>query len=278
MTLDERFAAHAREWGVTVNEIRTTETSQLGFGTRDDRPVVLKVIRKENGEEWRCGEVLEAFGGKGMIAPIAHEPGAVLLPRLIPGHDLVSLSRDDGDDEATKIIASVLHRMSSAPAHLAGIRSVDQMQPEFGQFRDGAEGFIPMRYVDRAEELFAELCATQRDVRLLHGDLHHYNVLFDQNAGWVAIDPWGVNGENEFEVGASLRNPIDAPLLLSDPKVMDRRLKTYAACLALDVDRAVKWAFATTVLAILWPCEPGLSSDLRIPFALAACSLYELMN
>jgi streptomycin 6-kinase len=172
----------------------------------------------------------------------------------------------------------LLLRMFSAPAHLAGIRSVGHMQPEFAQFRAEAEGVIPVSYVDRAGELFAELCATPRDVRLLHGDLHHYNVLFDRNAGWVAIDPWGVIGEKEFEVGACLRNPIDALQLLSDPKVMERRLKTYEAMLNIDADRALKWAFASAVLAILWPCEPGVGPELRFPFALAARSMHELMK
>jgi streptomycin 6-kinase len=274
----KRFAAHAREWDVKVNEIRTTETSQLGFGTRGDRPVVLKVIRTENGEEWRCGEVLEAFGGAGMIRPIAHKPGAALLPRLTPGHDVVSLCCEGGDDEATEIIASLLQRMSMAPAHPPGIRSVDRMQPEFAQFRDGGKGFIPTSYVDRAEALFAELCATQRNVRLLHGDLHHYNVLFDTNAGWVVIDPWGVIGEIEFEIGAALRNPVDAPALLSDTSVIERRLRTYEARLNIDADRALKWAFATAVLAILWPCEPGIGPELRAPFALAARSMHEIIE
>lgn len=278
MTVDERFTAHAREWRVKVHEIRTTETSQLGFGSCGDRPVVLKVICKETGEEWRCGEVLEAFGGLGMIAPIAHAPGAVLLPRLIPGHDLVSVSCEGDDDEATGIIASLLQRMSSAPARLAGIRSVDQLHPEFVQFRAGGEGVIPMSYVDRAEALFAELSATQRDVRLLHGDLHHYNVLFDAGAGWVAIDPWGVMGEIEFEVGAALRNPLDAPALLGDPSVIERRLRTYETQLNCNGDRALKWAFATTVLGILWPFEAGIGQDPRAPFALAARSMLELMT
>ena len=42
---------------------------------------------------------------------------------------------------------------------------------------------------------------------LLHGDLQHYNVLLDKDRGWVAIDPKGVVGELEYEVGALLRNP-----------------------------------------------------------------------
>jgi streptomycin 6-kinase len=45
-------------------------------------------------------------------------------------------------------------------------------------------------------------------VRLLHGDLQHYNVLLDRKRGWLAIDPKGVVAEGEFELGAALRNPI----------------------------------------------------------------------
>lgn len=90
VNVDDRVAAHARDWRVTIHEIRTTETSQLGFGTRDGRAVVLKVIRKENGEEWNCGSVLAAFRGQGMIRPIEYTAGAVLLPRLQPGRELAS--------------------------------------------------------------------------------------------------------------------------------------------------------------------------------------------
>jgi streptomycin 6-kinase len=42
--------------------------------------------------------------------------------------------------------------------------------------------------------------------------LHHYNVLFDiESAVWVAIDPKGVVGELEYEVGAIIRNPVENP-------------------------------------------------------------------
>ena len=276
MTLDERFAAHVRDWDVTVAEIRTTETSQLGFGTRRDQPVVLKVIRKENSEEWRCGEVLEAFRGAGIIRPIEYAAGAVLLPRLLPGDDLASWSGDGRDEKATEIIASLLQRMSGTPTRLDRLRLVDDMQSEFARFRSGADGFIPPHYVDRAQAMFSELCATQRNLRLLHGDLHHYNVLFDSGVGWVAIDPWGVVGETEFEIGPSLRNPLT--LLAQDPRVLERRLRTFEAFVPLDADRALKWAFATTVLAILWPVEAGIGLDLRKPFAAAARSMLTLLE
>jgi len=274
MTVDERSAVHAREWSVSIDEIRTTETSQLGFGTRKSQPVVLKVIRKENSEEWRSGEVLAAFGGA-LILPIASAPGAVLMPRLVPGYDLASICLAGRDDEATEIIASVVHRMPALDVDPAGWGSVERMQPDFAKYHDAGEGWIPHDFVDRAESLFVELCRTQRNVRLLHGDLHQYNVLFDTTAGWVAIDPQGPMGEIEFEVGASLRNP--AMDLLGSPRTLERRLRTYEDRLQLDAQRALMWAFATTVLGILWPFEQGVGLDLRAPFALAARSMHELL-
>lgn len=245
---------------------------------RGTEPVVLKVIRKENSEEWRCGEILDAFAGGGMIRPIAYTAGAVLLPRLRPGHDLVALVRQGRDDEATAIIASLIQQTKNAGIVPPGIGSVGRLREDFARFRHGGDGIIPLDYVDRAEALFDELCATQSRPRLLHGDLHHYNVLFDEDLGWVVIDPWGVVGESEFELGPSLRNPIDAPELLADPRVIERRLNMYTRCLGLDAERALKWTFATTVLAILWPVEDEFDPGLARPFAAAAHSMRQLLE
>ena len=245
---------------------------------RGTEPVVLKVIRKEHSEEWRCGEILDAFAGGATIRPIAYTAGAVLLPRLQPGHDLVALARHGRDDEATEIIASLIQQTKSAGLGPPGTGSVDRLRGDFARFRHGGDGIIPLDYVDRAEALFDDLCATQSNPRLLHGDLHHYNVLFDEDLGWVVIDPWGVVGESEFELGPSLRNPIDAPELLQDPRNIERRLRVHVERLALNADRALKWAFATTVLAILWPVEDGFDPGLARPFAAAAHSMRQLLE
>jgi streptomycin 6-kinase len=277
MTVEERLAAHARGWGVSIDETRSTETSLIGFGTRSGQPVVLKAIRRENSEEWRCGEILRAFQGQGMIQVLASANGAVLLPRLMPGHNLGSLCLEGKDDEASEILAAIIRRISTVSSEITWTGSVERLTSDFARFRDGAIGYIPVPFVDRAEAFFAELCATQRQPRLLHGDLHHHNVLFDGALGWVAIDPWGTIGEIEFEVGASLRNPVDAPHLLT-PAVIERRLRIFEEHLRFDVDRALKWAFATTVLGILWPVEPDIGLDLRGSFATAAHSMLRLLE
>jgi streptomycin 6-kinase len=99
-----------------------------------------------------------------------------------------------------------------------------------------------------AERIFFELCATQRRERLLHGDMHHENVLFDRARGWLAIDPKGVR---------PLRNPCGRPDLFAQPDVIRRRADLFARTLFIDSARALRWAFAQAVLAAIWQIEDG---------------------
>ena len=91
-------AAIAREWGVVVTQVLDTPSSLIAFGEQDAKPVVLKVV-KHGGDEWRAGEVLEAFGGSGVVRCYAHRPGAQLSERLVPGNPLVDHVHGGRDDD-----------------------------------------------------------------------------------------------------------------------------------------------------------------------------------
>ena len=62
-----------------------TESSVIAFCTAENKPVVLKLV-KQPGDEWRSGEILNAFDGNGVARVYEQAPGAVLLERLRPGH------------------------------------------------------------------------------------------------------------------------------------------------------------------------------------------------
>lgn len=270
--LAERVEGHVREWGVAVEETLETHSSLLLFGRRGARPVVLKVVR-EPGDEWRSGEVLEAFGGEGAARPLEHAGGAVLLERLEPGTALAALSLGGRDDEATGIIAGVILRMSGRRATTRSFTKVEDWAEGFGRYLSSGDERLPRELVTRAHETYLNLCATQRDVRLLHGDLQHYNVLFDERRGWVAIDPKGVVGEVEYEVGAALRNPYERPELFASAAAVERRLGIFAARLRLDPERALAWCFAQAVLSVVWTVEDGLPVGADSPPLLLARAL-----
>ena len=108
----DRGAELARDWRVSVDESFETPSSVISYGRRDDRPVVLKVV-KQRGDEWRSGEVLDAFAGRGVVRVYEHVDGAMLLERLEPGTSLAELAcTDDDDDQATNILADVIASMS----------------------------------------------------------------------------------------------------------------------------------------------------------------------
>jgi len=123
----------------------------------------------------------------------------------------------------------------------------------------------------RAAGLFFELCDSMVDVVVLHGDLHHENVL-RAGAGWLAIDAKGVVGEPAYEVGALLRNPKPHVLSLPHPgRVLARRARLLCDALELDPARVFAWAYAQAVLSAAWSVEDGEDPS----FAQAVAELLE---
>jgi streptomycin 6-kinase len=211
---------------------------------------------KQQGDEWHAGKVLRAFDGHGTVKVYESDAGAVLLERLHPAEQLVQLVRRGEDSQATEILAQIMQQMAGhiAPDHCPTI--LDWARG-FDRYLDTGDQQIPQDLVNEARDLYQTLAASQRGPMLLHGDLQHYNVLFDSNRGWVAIDPKGVVGEREYEVGAMLRNPVEQPDLFMSPATIDRRLDRLANNLNLDYERALSWAFAEAVLSAIWDVEDG---------------------
>lgn len=230
--------------------------------------VVLK-ISKHAGDESHSGKVLQLFAGHGAVRVHEFETGAILLERLEPGEELVHVVKRGNDEEATRILAQVIGKLSNhkAPTECP---TVADWGRGFDRYLQSGDEQIPKELVHEAHRLYQELASTQRTTMLLHGDLQHYNVLFDTNRGWVAIDPKGVVGELEFEVTALLRNPVEFPEVFSHPATITRRLETLTTLLHLDQSRALAWSFAQAVLSAIWDVEDNYQLSPNNPSLLLA--------
>lgn len=202
-------------------------------------------------------EALRLFDGHGAARLFESDAtlGVMLLERLEPGQSLDSV-RDDAvaTSEAAHVMCSLWR---PAPAtHLFPTvadwgRGFERLRTEFG----GGSGPFPAALVDEAEELFVALTASSAPAMLLHGDLHHGNILSGEREPWLAIDPKGLVGEPAYETGAWLRNPrslFDQP----DPgAILHRRVAQFADELALDRERVRGWGMAQAVLSAWWSYE-----------------------
>jgi len=278
-----------------LEDLRLREGAAVAGEYGHDQPVVLKVV-KQPGDEWHSGEILKAFAGHGVVRVYEQAPGAVLMERLTPGNSLVSLAVSGRDEEATDILASVIREMSevasidltkSASGSSVSSAELPEASPlessvsstvspkGFATVQDWGKGFerylttgdeqVPRDLVEAGQQVYLDLMATQRQSRLLHGDLQHYNVLFDSSRGWLAIDPKGVGGEVEYEIGAALRNPIERPDLFLSRATIESRLKQFTDILNLNFERALRWTFAQAVLSAIWEIEDGYSVDAMNP-------------
>jgi streptomycin 6-kinase len=231
-----------------------TASSYIAYGSRDERPVVLKII-KQRGDEWSSGDVLDAFDGRGVVRVLEHAGGVLLLERLRPGHSLVDLP----DDEATSRIASVVRAMTAAST--PSVPTVRDWGLGFDRYLETDDRRVDRSLVVDARTVYRALTDSQTNARLLHGDLQHSNVLYDADRGWLAIDPKGVIGEVEYELGAMLRNPREHPSRFCARATIERRITILCSELGTSRERTLGWAFSQAVLSILWDIEDGYTVD-----------------
>jgi streptomycin 6-kinase len=273
----QRLHQHARYWRVQIDSVRETASSVVGFGRRGCDLVVLKVA-KRHGDEWLSGPVIRAFDGCGVVRALEDTEGAVLLERLAPAHPLTATVGDD-DDAAVEVVATLIARMGSSDAVAPpGTPSVHDWGRGFRRYLDSRDQPLPRRLVERAYHEFSRLADSQRQSQLLHGDLHHDNVLFDSMRGWTVIDPKGVTGEVEYEIGAFLRNPTTTLHALLSPADVERRIRRFADRLDIDAQRTLHWGFAQAVLSLLWSLEDGDVVADSDPVLLLATSIEAMLS
>lgn len=227
---------------------------------KDGSKVVLK-LGVPNPELSAEIEALRCYAGHGCVQLLDAdaESGAILLERVEPGQPVLDL---EDDESATAIAARIINRLHKCQLMQGPYPTVAEWGLGLERLRahfDGGTGPFPSQLVERAESNLRDLLSSEGEPVLLHGDLHHWNILSSERADWVAIDPKGVIGEPEYETGAWLRNPF--PKLQEWPdakKVTARRIDQFAEHLGYDHERVLAWGIYQAVLAAWWSFE---SSD-----------------
>jgi streptomycin 6-kinase len=251
-----------QRWSITIAPPFALTYNYVAPAFRTDgTPVVFKAGLPESTVSNEM-EALRHWAGYGAVALLDSDPdaGVMLLETLQPGTPLVTI---EDDEAATRIFAQVARQLwrPLPPQHT--FDSVHRLAKGLSRLRtryNGQTGPLPKALVETAETLFTELLASQAEPVLLHGDLHHWNILSANSAAtrepWLAIDPQGTAGEPCYEVGAWLRNPL--PGLFDKPnpeRLLARRIDILTEALGFDRQRIIGWGLAQAVLSAWWSIE-----------------------
>ena len=178
------FDDYMARWSLTRDgEEIVTSTGSLLPVRRAGIPAMLKISEAE--EEIFGGLLMEWWDGRGAARVLAREGGALLLERAEGTRSLAAMARGAADDEACRILCGVvarLHTPRAIPAPVVIPLTEWFWELEFAAATYG--GILPL-----CSAVARELLAMPQDVVVLHGDIHHGNVLDFGERGWLAIDP-----------------------------------------------------------------------------------------
>lgn len=123
------------------------------------------------------------------------------------------------------------------------------------------------------------LLSSPHDEVVLHGDLHHGNILDFGTRGWLAIDPKGLLGERGFDYANIFTNPDLAepsrPVAI-EPERFTQRVNIVSEIARIERQRLLMWIVAWCGLSSVWFLQEGDSAT--IPLRVAELAMTELAS
>ncbi|HWW26138.1 MAG TPA: APH(6)-I family aminoglycoside O-phosphotransferase [Caulobacter sp.] len=228
--------------------LMTTHSSWVLPVRLDADTAMLKVARIP--DEQAGYRLMSWWGGQGAATVLASDDRALLLERGLGPLSLPDMARAGRDDEATRILCDTAARLHAfRPQAVPALHPLDLWFRPLFDLAPNHEALAPAAQIARG------LLASQRDIRPLHGDLHHGNVLDFEDRGWLAIDPHGLIGERTFDFANIFTNPdLDDPThpVATLAGRLEARLAIVVQETGVEPTRILEWIAAWTGLSAAW--------------------------
>jgi streptomycin 6-kinase len=191
---------------------------------------------------------------------------AILLERAMPGANLKETFREDSGKAVLVAIKTMRATIKKPPQGSTFLRLEDW----FDNFFTKAETTtFPALFRKKAREFYKELSSNSKTEFLIHGDLHHENILSATREPFLAIDPKGIVGEIGYEISVFLNNHLCWQIAEPDLKgKLDAAVQQFSEAFAIEPQHLRKWAFAQMVLSAWWTFEEnGENWERELAFA-----------
>jgi streptomycin 6-kinase len=195
---------------------------------------------------------------------------AMLLERIVPGDNLTSVKNKT---EQLRIGADLI---STIPKLLKD----DYEIPTYAQWisrtfdtarKEKKVNSVMLELIHEAEILFNDLEASDREKVLLHGDLHHENILKDKNNRWKAIDPHGIIGVRCMECARFIDNHVISESKEEAFDKIDEVVNVFSAKFNEPKRVIASCTFILRVLSACWIIEESNPETEKLNKAITNC-------
>lgn len=261
------FDEYLVRWNLTPDgDPIITHSSQLLPVLYQGMPAMLKIAMKTE-ERWG-GLLMVWWNGEGAAPVLMHEDDALLMERAVGTGSLVEMARNGRDDEASRIICAV-----AAKLHTAKEKPLPELLPLSDWFRELEPAALRNGGIfSHASAVVKELLADPQDIVVLHGDIHHGNILDFGSHGWLAIDPKRLIGERGFDFANIFCNPDIE--VATQPGRLAHQVNVVATAAKLERKRLLKWILAYAGLSAAWTL--GEEKQPHLALSVAKLAAFEL--
>lgn len=222
---------------------------------QDGTEAVLKIgFPEENREMDNEAGALRLVDGDGMVKLLRFDGTrrAMLLEKLEPGENLRTIFAGS-EMTAVDVAIGVMQKLWREPPSENSFPKLEDWCKN--GFRKAENANFAPESVRKAGRFFEELHSSGRRV-LLHGDLHHENILTAGRERFLAIDPKGITGNFAYEITTFLLN--HRRWLEKEPDMkekLDAAIVRFAEAFKIASGAIRKWTFAQSVLSAWWTFE-----------------------
>ena len=259
--LHQLVELYAKKW--SLSDLRPFENLSYSYvlsGKKSGHPIVVKISMVSLNREVLA---LDALKGHGCVEILEREEKALLMQGLLPGTPLTNLFPHE-DIRSREIVFELIKKLHAAPLPRAGLfPHVKDWLNVLDQSWD-----IPLPFLVKARLLRDFLLERKGPQVFLHADLHHGNVLQQQDT-WRAIDPMGAMGDPLYEVAAFIRNPLVELSCYKDRQALvEARILFFSGLFQAEPSVIAQWCFVQSVLGWVWCLQdatPATSFEVLTP-------------
>lgn len=221
-------------------------------------------------EERRGNKLMAWWNGVGSAKVFEWDTNALLMERIIGDRSLKTMALDNQDNEATQIICQVADLLHADKKNI--LPGLTPLTTWFDELFSSADKYGDI--IRESSRMAAILLKRQQNITILHGDLHHDNVLYSSERGWLAIDPKGLIGERAFDYVNILCNPNKETALAEGR--LTREIDVISQHTGINRRYLLEWTVAWAGLSSVWFLNDN--QDGSLPMDVARLALKELNN
>jgi len=251
------LAVFLQKWclSVTGAAFRTPTSWLIPVERAKGSPAILKI--SGDPDESRGAALMAWWSDIGApVAPVLAQGAGALLMEYAGGARSLDVLVQTGDDSgATRILCDIVGRL-----HGAASRPQLPLTPLDQWFSDLTETHPLEMWLEHSAHDARALLRSTTHPTVLHGDLHHGNILDFGASNWRVIDPKGLWGDGAFDLAPMFLNPDLATPELTHARDAERfaaRLSQVVQNSGVLRSRLLGWIRAWCGLSAIWFMEQG---------------------